>query len=217
MRACPRLGLIGGTFDPIHRGHLAAADAAQRALSLETIRFIPSAQPPHRPESPRATSAQRLEMVRCAVAGTSTWEASDIELRRGGTSYTSQTLAALQREGMSPSLMFFIIGADAFAEIETWHDYPAVLDAAHYAVVARPGTTLASLSARVPGLSNRLIEAEEVVKAATPRIVLIAAETPDVSSTDIRRRIARGESVAGLVSDAVAAYIAQHNLYKGAK
>lgn len=220
MTSRPRVGLIGGTFDPIHVGHLSAARAAGHALDLSLVRFIPSARPPHRPDSPRASEYHRLEMTRLAVADAAAeaaptrWEVSDQELRRDGPSFTIDTLAALQREGLSPLQLFFIIGADAFADIASWHRYPAVLDAAHFAVVTRPGTTLDQLRSRLPALGDRVAAPAEAVTAVAPRIVFIEAETPDVSSTEIRRRAANGAPVDGMVTPAVAAYIAQHSLYQ---
>jgi nicotinate-nucleotide adenylyltransferase len=220
MNSRPRVGLIGGTFDPIHVGHLAAARAAERTLELTTIRLLPSARPPHRPDSPRASEYHRLEMTRLAVAdaarepSSARWEASDQELRRDGPSFTIDTLSALHREGLSPLQIFFIIGADAFAEIATWHRYPAVLDAAHFAVVARPGTSLDQLRDRLPSLGDRMGAPSSALTATAPRIILLEAETPDVSSTEVRRRAARGEPLDGLVTPAVAAYIAQHALYR---
>lgn len=220
MSARPRVGILGGTFDPIHVGHLAAARAAGRALDLDAVRFIPSARPPHRPDSPRASEYHRLEMIRLAIAeaidraGHARWEVSDLELRRDGPSFTFDTLAALRREGLSPLQIFFVTGADAFAEIATWHRYPEVLDAAQFAVVTRPGTTLDSLRDRLPALALRMTTAEIALDAQDPRIILIESDTPDVSSTEIRRRASRHESLNGLVTPAVAAYIAQHSLYQ---
>jgi nicotinate-nucleotide adenylyltransferase len=214
----PRVGLIGGTFDPVRLGHTAAALAASRALDLNLVRFIPSARPPHRPDSPRASEYHRLEMTRLAVAEAAAeasptrWEVSDQELRRDGPSFTIDTLAAQQREGLSPLQIFFIIGADAFAEIASWHRYPAVLDAAHFAVVARPGTTLDELR-RLPALRDRMAASAAAMTALAPHIFLIEADTPNVSSTEIRSRAARGASLDGLVAPVVAAYIAQHSLY----
>ena len=157
----------------------------------------------------------RLAVADAAVEAWPTrWEVSDQELRRDGPSFTIDTLAALQREGLSPLQIFFIIGADAFAEIASWHRYPAVLDAAHFAVVTRPGTTLDELRQRLPDLRDRMASPASVMTASTPRVVLIEAETPDVSSTEIRRCAARGESAGGMVTPAVAAYIVQHSLYQ---
>ena len=216
----PVVGLLGGTFDPVHLGHLAVARAATRTLHLETIRFVPAAQPPHRPDSPRASEYHRFEMIRLAVADGAApgirWEVSRLELDRDGPSYTLETLRSVHAEGLAPQQIVFLTGADAFAEIETWYRYPEVLDCAHFAVVARPGTTLDSLRQRLPALASRMIEAGDVTKTSSPRIILIPAHTPDISSTDIRRLASRGESIAALVPPAVAAYIEQHSLYRQA-
>jgi nicotinate-nucleotide adenylyltransferase len=214
MTARPRVGLLGGTFDPIHNGHLAVAEAGVRALSLDAVRFIPSARPPHRPDSPIASEYHRLEMARRAVATNAAWEVSDLELQRNGPSYTFDTLAQLHREGLTPLQIFFLTGADAFAEIATWHQYPAVLDSAHFAVVARPGAAVGQLHQRLPSLASRMVRADEIDAARTPRIVLIEWPTPDVSSTDIRRRVMTGDPIDTFVPAAVAAYIMQHALYR---
>ena len=212
MTARPRVGLLGGTFDPIHLGHFAAARAAQHAIGLDSVRFVPSARPPHRPDSPQASEYHRLQMLRLAIADAE-WNISDLELQREGKSFTYDTLTALHDEGLEPAQIFFIIGADAFAEIATWHRYPDVLDSAHFVVVTRPGTTLQHLRDRLPSLAARMIEAAHVANLSTPRIILIQTDTPNVSSTEIRRLASRGESLDGLVTPAVAAYIAQHSLY----
>jgi nicotinate-nucleotide adenylyltransferase len=211
-----RLGLLGGTFDPIHNGHLAAAAAAQHALGLDGVRFIPSARPPHRTDSPRASGYHRLQMIALAVANSPGWEASDLEINREGRSYTYDTLTTIAREeGLTRSRIFFITGADAFAEIATWHRYPDVLDRAHFVVVARPGTTLDALRTRLPNLASRMTT-PNALDASTPRIILLPAQTPDVSSTDIRRRVADGQSIDALVPAAASAYIDQNSLYRTA-
>ena len=214
MTTRTRVGLLGGTFDPIHNGHLAAARAAQDALALSQVRFIPSARPPHRPDSPRASEYHRIEMIRRATAGVAGWEVSDLELRRDGPSYSFDTLTAFHQEGLTPLQIFFIIGVDAFAEITTWHRYPEVLSASHFVVVTRPGFSLDTLFERVPGAPGRLIATADVDASARPGIVLVESRTPDVSSTDVRRRAASGDSLADLVPPAVAAYIEQHQLYR---
>ena len=209
----PMVGLLGGTFDPIHYGHLAAARAAQQALALDHVWFVPSARPPHRPDSPQASEYHRLAMIRLAIEDGAGWEVADLELRRHGPSYTYDTLTTLNRDGLPPSQIFFITGADAFAEIATWHRYPGVLDLAHFVVVARPGYSIDTLRGRVPALANRMIEPADLAVSSTPRVILVAAETPDVSSTAIRGRAARHESLDGFVPPAVSAYISQHRLY----
>jgi nicotinate-nucleotide adenylyltransferase len=199
------VGVLGGTFDPIHNGHMAAARAAQVHLALDAISLIPSRIPPHRRDPVGATSEQRYEMTQLAAAEHPTWSASRIELDREGPSYTFDTLTEL---GRSRAQIFFITGADAFAEIATWSRYPAVLDLANFVVVSRPGFTLDSLRARVPSAFSPRV-------SSATRVILVEADTPDVSSTDIRRRVRAGDSLTGLVPDSVARYIALHRLYTG--
>jgi nicotinate-nucleotide adenylyltransferase len=214
MNARTRLGLLGGTFDPIHFGHLDAADAARRALALDEIRFIPSHDPPHRPSDPRASAFHRFALVALAIEGNASYRASDLELRRDGPSYTTDTLRAVQGEGWDASQLFFILGADAFAEIATWREFPAVLDAAHFVVIARAGTSLEAAAARTPALASRL---RQPGAAGTDRggtfVFLVEAHTRDVSSTAIRARLTAGHSIDDLVPAAVARYIVAHKLY----
>ncbi|MCI0434222.1 MAG: nicotinate (nicotinamide) nucleotide adenylyltransferase, partial [Gemmatimonadetes bacterium] len=190
------------------------------ALGLDLVRFIPAALPPHRADSPHASEYHRLEMVSRALAdaraGDHRWEVSDQELRRAGPSYTIDTLEASHAEGLIPLQLVFITGADAFAEIATWHCYPHVLDAAHFAVIARPGTSVESLRVRLPSLAARMIRPDQFAAAEGTRIVLIDRPTPPVSATEIRQRARRGESLDGLVTPSVAAYIAEHSLYRSA-
>lgn len=213
MTPRPRLGIIGGTFDPIHLGHLAAARAACDALALDRVLFIPSRQPPHRPTQPRASAFHRFAMVALAVAGFPGFLASDDELERDGPSFTSDTLRALQAAGHPASQLFFIIGTDAFAEIATWHEYPAVLDLAHFAIISRPGLPFDALGAKVPAAAARMCEIERGAEPASPCVFLVRADTPDVSSTQVRARAAAGESLAGLVLPEVERHIRRHRLY----
>jgi nicotinate-nucleotide adenylyltransferase len=210
-----RVGVLGGTFDPLHNGHLAAGRAAMAALALDRLLVIPSSSPPHRPDSPRASGYHRLQMVRLGVAAMPGWTASDLELVRGGPSYTFDTLTAL-RAGTAQ--FFFITGADAFAEIASWHRYPEVLELAHFVVIARTGTSFERLRARLPELAPRLVaydatDPEACRRAPFPSIFLVQASTPAISSTEIRRRAAAGEPLDGLVPDAVRRYIREHRLY----
>lgn len=198
-----KLGILGGTFDPIHHGHLAAAAAAEAALGLDRIVLVPSRVPPHRSLPDGSTAEQRLAMVTLAVAGRPGWSVSRLELDRDGPSYTFDTLAALGRGGDE---LFFILGADAFADIATWSRYPAVLDLSHFVVVSRPGITLDSLRERVPSAFNR-------DASAGTRVMIVESSTPDISSTEIRHRARTGASLRGLVPDAVADYISTHHLY----
>jgi nicotinate-nucleotide adenylyltransferase len=141
------------------------------------------------------------------------WKVSDVEIERDGPSYTYDTLTAAQATGLAASQIFFITGADAFAEVATWSRYPAVLDLAHFVVVTRPGASLDAVVARLPALAGRLRRPDEVDRRPGTGIVLVEAATPDVSSTVIRARAARGFSLAGLVPPRVEQYIRRHGLY----
>ncbi len=212
-----RTGILGGTFDPVHEGHVAAAGAACRALSLDRVLFVPSHRPPHRPGDPHASAFHRFAMVSLAVAPHDAYEASDVELRRSGPSYTCDTLRELHRSGCDASQLFFIIGTDAFAEIASWREYPDVLDLAHFVVIARPGLSQAALADRLPALAPRMRTVGQAGGAAPTgaggAIFLVNATTPDVSSTLIRDRAARGLPLAGLVAPAVERHVLRHGLY----
>lgn len=210
------IGLLGGTFDPIHLGHLDVARAALQALGLERVLLIPSRTPPHR-TAPRAAGKARLEMLQLALAGEPRLESSTIELDAAGPSYTSSTLDRFAERGVDTHTLCFITGADAFAEIPTWHQYPDLLDRCQFAAVSRPGCPAERLRTVLPRLASRMITVAKNQAYATSSqasIFLIDATTAPVSSTDVRARIARGSSITGLVPDAVAAYIDEHRLYR---
>ena len=206
-----RSGLLGGTFDPIHLGHLDVADAARRALGLERVRLVPARVPPHR-DAPHASAAHRFAMVALAVADRQALEASDLELETDGPSYTSRTLDRLASRGEDLTATVLIAGADAFREIAGWMSYPQLLDRCHFEVVSRPGCPAPALRDILPSLADRMIDATAPLPAQ-PAIVLVDAPTAPVSSTEVRRRIAEGRSVSGLIPEAVAAHIRRHRLY----
>lgn len=208
-----RLGLLGGTFDPVHLGHRAAGLAAADALALDEIRLVPSHLPPHRPVGPQASDHHRFAMAALMAMDEPDWTVWDGEVGREGPSYTFDTLTALHHEGVAATQIFFLIGADAFAEIATWSRYPALLDLAHFVVVARPGVTLESVQARVPAMIARVTPPAALAARPTPGIALLNAQTPHVSSTDIRARAAAGQTLSGLVSAPVERYIRRHGLY----
>jgi nicotinate-nucleotide adenylyltransferase len=209
-----RVGILGGTFDPIHCGHLDAGTAAQRALTLDQILVLPSNLPPHRLQ-PVASSFHRFAMVILSIVGRPGWRALDLELQDDGPSFTAVTLRRFRADGFSPTELFFITGADAFVEIGTWKDYPALLDLAHFAVVSRPGIAAGDLHTRLPALASRMREPHTSRQSSeSTMIYLIDAPTADVSSTAIRLARARGDSIAGLVSPLVQQHIEQHALYE---
>jgi nicotinate-nucleotide adenylyltransferase len=208
-----RIGIMGGTFDPIHWGHLEAAFAAETALKLQRLIVITSNVPPHR-DTPYASSHHRFAMVALAVAGRHGWRASDLEVRLDTASYTADTLRKFHDRGYAPAELFFVIGADAFADIQSWKDYPAILECAHFAVVSRPGHPVDDLPHRLPQLAERMIRPPlDEISHLDPMIALIDSPTSNVSATQIREKLALGDSIAGLVPDRVRQHIEQHGLY----
>ena len=208
-----RIGVLGGTLDPIHLGHLDTAAAAHTALALERILIIPSHVPPHR-TPPLASAYHRFAMAALAVNGIGWLSVSDEELCAPGPSFTADTLSRLHAGGLTPAQIFFITGADAFAEIATWRRYPEVLDLAQFVVVSRPGSPATALPERLPALAARMTLPERSGGGlGRTSIFLVDAATRDISSTGVRARLARGETVTDLVPAAVEAHIVQHGLY----
>ena len=210
-----RLGVLGGTFDPIHVGHLDAADAASVTLALDEIVLVPAHDQPLRVSEPRATVYHRFALAALALEDRPAWRVSDMELVRQGRSYTQDTLRALHDCGWRASQLFFILGTDAFAGIASWHGYPGVLDLAHFVVIARPGVTIEEATARAPELRSRSSQpskGDERIEGPA-RIFLVHAQTRDVSSTMIRERLASGLPIDDLVPPRVARHIQKHHLY----
>ncbi len=208
-----RIGILGGTFDPIHWGHLEAAFAAEAALKLQRLLVVTSHVPPHR-DAPHASSYHRFAMAALAVAGRSGWRASDLELRLPSESYTAHTLRKFHERGYAPAELFFVTGVDAFTDIQSWKDYPNVLEYAYFVVVSRPGYPVDDLPHRLPQLAERMVKAPlDEISNLDPMIVLIDAPTSNVSATEIRDKRMRGETIAGMVPDPVRQHIEQHGLY----
>ena len=196
---------------------MAAAAAARDAFDLPDVLVLPSRVPPHRPIQPFASPFHRFAMACLAVSGLARLRASDDELRSDGPSYTADTLDRLHAKGIAASQIFFITGADAFADIATWKRYPDVLDLANFVVVARPGHHIDALASKLPSLADRMRTVPAAGPAAasggTTVIYLLHAPTPDVSSTVVRERLRRGDAITGLVPPLVEAHIHQHKLY----
>jgi nicotinate-nucleotide adenylyltransferase len=194
-----RVGLLGGTFDPIHLGHLEAAAAALECARLDEVLLVPAGKPPHK-RTTHASAADRLEMCRRAVAGRRGLEVWDWEALRTGPSYSVDTLGAF-RAGRPADEPFLILGWDAARDLKTWRSPEAVLRLAGLVVVGRPG------------LDSPTPEALRLAGIDPERATLCLAGTPDVAATNVRRRAARGESLAGLVPGPVEDYIRERGLY----
>jgi nicotinate-nucleotide adenylyltransferase len=215
-----RIGILGGTFDPVHLGHVETALTAERVLGLDRVLLMPSGAPPHRHHQPAASRFHRFAMTALAVTGQPGLAVSDLEIGEPGPSYTFDTLARLHATGAAAAQIFFITGADAFAEIETWSRYPQVLEMAHFVVVSRPGHPAAQMPAQLPSLAGRMRQVTPgglfQPRSGQLEVLLLDGRTPNVSSTDIRRRLDAGASIDGLVLAAVETYISQHGLYSRA-
>jgi len=203
------IGLLGGTFDPVHYGHLRPAQQVCQSLALESVRFIPAANPPHR-SPPVAGFEQRVQMLRLALPMDDRFELDDREQRLGGVSYTVKTLDSL-REELGDSSLGLIIGADQFADFENWHQWQRILDLTHLLVINRPGTELGALP---QWAQERLIDDADELRGTSGGGIYFVEVTPvDISATAIRRALAREESVAGLLPEAVLNYIETNRLY----
>jgi nicotinate-nucleotide adenylyltransferase len=194
-----KLGVMGGTFDPIHLGHVAMAEAAADCAGLDRVLLVPAGVPPHRAAA-TAPARDRLAMVRLAAAGHPRLEVSDVELRRTGPSYTLDTLRALARERPSAEL-HLLLGWDAARDIRAWHAPDEVLRLARPVVVSRPG---------YPVPTERDLASAGIEPTWA---ILCDVRTPDVESTDVRRLLVDGGSLAGLVDPAVETYLRTHHLY----
>jgi nicotinate-nucleotide adenylyltransferase len=215
-----KLGILGGTFNPIHYGHLAAAEEVRERLKLDRILFIPSSIPPHKQEEDIPSAAQRFEMVRIATSGNPHFETSDIEIKRQGKSYTIDTIEALRKINQERELNF-ITGIDTFLEIETWKNWERLFNLCSFVVLSRPGyrfnelVKIAFMKQAEPELSKldrgELMQA--VVRSGVFTVCLVTIPLYDISSTDIRRRIKEGRSIKYLLPDAVEIYIMKNRLY----
>ncbi len=214
MTGSTRLGMMGGTFDPIHYGHLDAAEAARTSLSLDETWLLPSHDPPHRPGDPQASPFHRFALVALAACDHAGLTACDLELRRQGPSYTVATLQEVRRMGWQPSQIFFIIGADAFADIAAWHAFPGVLEAANFAVVGRAGTAPEDIIPRLPAVAARAASpGYQPQHEGDTKVFAVAGRTRDVSSSLIRERLRQGRHIDDLVPAAVERHIMANRLY----
>lgn len=209
------LGVFGGTFDPVHLGHLRLAEEAREMLSLGRVRWIPAGRPWHR-DTLRTDPAHRLRMVEAAIAGNEAFEVDGREVAAGSPGYTVDTLAALRAELGAAQPLVLLLGADAFAALHTWHRWRALFALAHVGLATRAGQGL-DTAALDPALAGELAARERdagALRAGPAGAIVRFDMTPlAVSATDIRARLARGASARYLLPDAVLEYIRQHRLY----
>jgi nicotinate-nucleotide adenylyltransferase len=200
-----RIGILGGTFDPIHYGHLVIAEEVAEALALDRVLFVPAAVPPHKIGLAITSAADRAAMVELAIAGNSRFAMSRIELERDGPSYTVDTLAALAADAAGQGVsreLFFILSSEALADLATWHEPERILALCRLAVVPRPGSPLPALG----DVAGRFA-------AAADRIVAVETVPLAHSASAVRSRAAAGRSIRYLVPPAVERYICEHRLY----
>jgi nicotinate-nucleotide adenylyltransferase len=197
-----RIGVLGGTFDPVHYGHLLLAEGAERAAFLDKVLFMPTHIQPFKQDARVTDDADRVAMLRLAIAGDEKFEVTDVELKRGGVSYTIDSLRRLHAEyGEAEAKWFFIVGADMYLSLGKWREHDSLMREFAFVVGRRPG-------------QYRTEEATERYRREYGTAIVTADNAwADVSSTEIRRRVASGEDIGGLTPDPVIRYIEEHGLY----
>lgn len=214
MTAPPAIGLFGGTFDPIHCGHVAIACALRDELALDQVRLLPTGIPPHRPP-PQASNTQRRDMVALAIEGEARLSVDDRELSRGRYCYTVETLAELRAELGEAVPLVFLIGGDSLLSLHTWHDWRHLLDLAHLAVAHRPGADLAAgLHPAVAELYRQVSKPASRPVLSHGNIYVLSAPPRDISATELRERLRSGAPTEGLLPEAVRRYIFNNRLYR---
>lgn len=219
MRNKQRIGILGGTFNPIHSGHLKAAGEVQEKFRLKKILFIPSYIPPHKESVDIASPHDRLRMVKLALSPYSQFAASSVEIEAKGRSYSIYTLKKMKKK-FPLAVIFFILGIDAFLEIDTWREYKKVLEQCYFIIVSRPGYRLEEASAALPSeYRERMVEVRGKKEIGVDllhshKMFIFPMESLDIASTEIRKRIRQGKSIQGLVPEAVKDYILENKLYR---
>ena len=197
-----RIGIMGGTFDPIHFGHLAMAEEAREIFSLDQILFIPSARPPHKVEKFITPEVHRLMMTFLATQSNEKFQVSPMEILRDGLSYTLDTMNQLEKKFGAETELFFIIGADSMADLPKWHKSKELVEKVHFIATTRPGVKV------------DLDEVRNFFGEDAKNIFQVAVPGMEISSTDIRERVKSGRSIKYLVPEVVEEYILKENLYK---
>ncbi len=197
-----RVGIFGGTFDPVHVGHLIAAERATELLDLDEMLFVPAGQPWFKAGEPVTDAEHRLNMVRLAVESNPRFSVSDVEVARPGPSYTVDTLAQLHEDMPQDTEFFLVLGLDALAEMHRWRRPERVFELATVVGVSRPGAEFDSAILR------------DIFPSAAERVIMLDVPMVDVGATELRRRAAEGSSLRYLVPDGVERYIREHGLYR---
>jgi nicotinate-nucleotide adenylyltransferase len=211
-----RIGLLGGTFDPIHFGHLGMAQELAEALALDTVKFIPAAVPPLKSQ-PSASAADRCAMVQLAIANNPDFQLDDRELKRTGPSYTVETLRSLRSELSEQDSLVLFIGSDAFKQLNRWHQWQEIIQLCHIALVARPDSDVSTgLNPElVTFLQDHYTENAMDLQSESAGLITMQAITPlAISSSAIREQLKNRQSARYLTPDCVLDYIAQHGLYQ---
>ncbi|MDY0300324.1 MAG: nicotinate-nucleotide adenylyltransferase [Trichlorobacter sp.] len=211
-----KLGLLGGTFNPVHQAHLRIAEEAREAAGLDQVLFIPAADPPHKPLAWDMPFEQRFRMVQLAIADNEQFDLTDIENRRTEKSYTVETIKQLRKHSSKDEL-YFIIGSDSFFELGLWYQYQKLFELTSLVVIVRPGSEpvepLQKLPPDVQGQFSQ--KSANLLQHANGNRIIFAKGTPlDISSSRLREMVTAGQSIRYLVPSAVENYIAQKGLYR---
>ena len=218
-----RLGLLGGTFNPIHNGHLAIARQTREALGLDRILFIPTGDPPHKFHENLAPAKDRYEMVRLAITSDPLFSISDVELRRAGKSYSIDTIRVVRQEYGGDATLFFLIGLDAFLDLPSWREPETLLGLCSFVVISRPGLSFQSLSTMtllpplpIGSLADMDAGRQSIwqMEIGKQRLICLRLPPSEVSASDIRKRIGQNMPVANLLPPLVESYILHHHLYE---
>jgi len=212
-----KTGILGGTFNPIHLAHLRIAEEAQQEFRLDRVLFIPAAEPPHKEIADEASFAHRLAMVERAIIGYPSFQASDLEIRRSGKSFSVDTLEILQREDPAGE-RFFIIGLDSYRDIASWKDFTRLFSLCHLVVTTRPGVAIENPLEPLPVAIREDFcydsHAGKILHKSGNYVFFLSETQLDISSTQVRQRLIEGQSVRQLVPPSVADYIEKHGLYR---
>lgn len=212
-----KIGILGGTFDPVHFGHLRTAEEIGQDLGLERVYLIPAASPPHKRYDPVTSFAHRMSMVRLGVRESALLEALDLEGRRAGLSYSSDTLQELKSRFGINTEIFFLVGSDAFLEIRTWKNYRKLFDYAHFVLIPRAGYDLVMLDNFILGLDQSVKKQQNknvYIMPSGNHVIICRSTLMDISGTGIRRMVREGKSITFLVPEAVRTHILREGLYQ---